>query len=61
MENNEWILKLNTKSGEIYQYKDKFPNVLDSFHIKKELEKSAGDLGSLKLLYDGKDILWLKK
>lgn len=59
-ENSEWILELHTDSGELYQYKDKFSNVLMALHVKKDLEKEAGDSGSLKLLYDGKDILWLK-
>ncbi|MCK9591225.1 MAG: hypothetical protein M0Q91_04335 [Methanoregula sp.] len=49
-ENNEWILKLHTKCGEVYQYKDKFSNVLDAMHIKRELENYVGDGGASKLL-----------
>lgn len=60
-ENKKWILELCTNSGEVYQYKDKFSDVLMALHVKKDLEKEAGDGGSLKLLYDGEDILWLKQ
>lgn len=59
-ENNEWILKLYTNSGEVYQYKDKFSNVLEARHMKRELENYVGDGGASKLLYDGIDVLWIK-